>query len=203
MAYKSRKMLPAERNYPGGEQELLAVIHALTSIYIYQYMSTVWRCYLEGVKCTVVTDHSPNTFLQSKAPEKLSRRQVRWVQFLQRFGMEWVFRPGRNNVADPLSRDPTFLQVAITRGQAARFRLENNASQAAITPSRDQSAHTRLPSISSQEEGGADNHVERSALSESLDGTQPGAIATQVGERSLWGYRGRLCLWPLVYWCWG
>ena len=49
-------MLPAERNYPGGEQELLAVIHALT----------VWRCYLEGVKCTVVTDHSPNTFLQSK-----------------------------------------------------------------------------------------------------------------------------------------
>ena len=27
--------------------------------------------------------------------------------------MEWVFRPGRNNVADPLSRDPTFLQVGV------------------------------------------------------------------------------------------
>ena len=174
VAYESRKMLPAERNYPGGEQELLAVIHALT----------VWRCYLEGVKCTVVTDHSPNTFLQSKAPEKLSGRQVRWVQFLQRFDMEWVFRPGRNNVADPLSRDPTFLQVVITRGQAARFRPENNASSAAITP-RDQSAHTRLPSISSQEEGGADSHVEQSVLSESLDGIQPGAATAQVGERSL------------------
>ena len=98
--------------------------------------------------------------------------------------MEWVFFPGRNNVADPLSRDPTLLQIAITRGQAARFRLEDNASPAAIPP-RDQSAHTRLPSISSQEEGDADSHVEQSALSESLDGTQPGAFPAQVGERSL------------------
>lgn len=129
----------------------------------------------------MVTDHSPNTFSQSKGPEKLSRRQVRWVQFLQRFDMEWVFRPGRSNFADPLSRDPTFLQVAITRGQAARFRMQTNASPAAM----DQSAHTSLPSISSQEDGGADGQVERSAPSEALDGTQPSVVAGQVGEHSL------------------
>jgi hypothetical protein len=47
VAFESRVLSPAERNYPVGEQELLAVVHALQT----------WRCYLEGVKFTVVTDH--------------------------------------------------------------------------------------------------------------------------------------------------
>ena len=38
LAFESRRLIPAEVNYPTGEQELLAVVHALT----------VWRCYLEG-----------------------------------------------------------------------------------------------------------------------------------------------------------
>ena len=53
VAFESRVLSPAERNYPVGEQELLAVVHALQT----------WRCYLEGVKFTVVTDHNPNTYL--------------------------------------------------------------------------------------------------------------------------------------------
>ena len=66
-------MIPAERNYLAGEQELLGVVFALVQ----------WRCYLEGVHFTVVTDNQPNTFLQSMSP--LSRRQARWNDFLQRF----------------------------------------------------------------------------------------------------------------------
>ena len=54
----------AEQNYSAGEQELLAVIHALE----------LWRCYLNGVKFTIVTDHSPNTFFATKA--LLSPRQT-------------------------------------------------------------------------------------------------------------------------------
>ena len=48
LAFLSRKFSPAERNYTTGEQELLAVVHALTE----------WRCYLEGAPggVTVVTD---------------------------------------------------------------------------------------------------------------------------------------------------
>jgi hypothetical protein len=34
----------------------------------------------------------------------LSRRQARWSEFLQQFDFEWVYRPGWQNVADPLSR---------------------------------------------------------------------------------------------------
>ena len=72
--FESCKMSPAERNYGGGEQELLAVIHALT----------VWRCYLEGAPhtFTLVTDHAPNTFFQSKPV--LFHRQTRWSEFLER-----------------------------------------------------------------------------------------------------------------------
>lgn len=92
VAYESRKLIPAECNYTTGEQELLAVVNAMQ----------VWRCYLEGVKCTVVTDHNPLVHLQSQP--HLSRRQVRWSEILQRYNFEWQYRPGVNNPADPLSR---------------------------------------------------------------------------------------------------
>ena len=70
IAFFSYKLNSAERNYPTGEQELLAVVKSLEH----------WRYYLEGCKgkLTVVTDHKPNTFLNSKPPTLLSRRQVRW-----------------------------------------------------------------------------------------------------------------------------
>ena len=108
VAFESCRMTPAERNYGAGEQELLATIHALR----------VWRCYLEGAphQFTLVTDHAPNTFLQSK--EILSRRQARWSEFLERFNYKWQYRPGRSNVADPLSRVTTLLGVLQLRDQA-------------------------------------------------------------------------------------
>ena len=71
VAFESRGMTSAECNYHIGEQELLAVVHAMRT----------WRCYLEGVKCTVVTDHNPITYLQTQP--MLSRRQARWSEYLQ------------------------------------------------------------------------------------------------------------------------
>ena len=73
LAYEGRKFTPAERNYTVGEQELLAAVHAMK----------VWRCYLEGGRCTLVTDHNPNTYL--KTVGTLSRRMTRWVEYLERF----------------------------------------------------------------------------------------------------------------------
>ena len=101
VAFESRVLSPAERNYPVGEQELLAVVHALQT----------WRCYLEGVKFTVVTDHNPNTYLPTM--RNLSNRQARWSEFLQRFDFVWEYRPGRTNCADPLSRRPSAVLSSI------------------------------------------------------------------------------------------
>ena len=105
VAYESRKLSSAEHNYSTGEQELLAVVHAMRS----------WRCYLEGVEFTIVTDHNPLTYLQTQP--NLSRRQVRWSEYLQMFRFRWQYRPGRINVADPLSRVQTVAVAAVTRGQ--------------------------------------------------------------------------------------
>ena len=96
IAYEGRKYRPAEVNYTVGEQELLAVVHALY----------VWRCYLEGApKFQVVTDHNPLVYFHTQTT--LSRRQSRWFEFISRFDFEWVYRPGKLNVADPLSRAPS------------------------------------------------------------------------------------------------
>ena len=53
-----------------------------------------------------MTDHHPNTYMQTQT--NLSRRQARWSEFLARFNFRWEYRPGRLNVADPLSRHPAF-----------------------------------------------------------------------------------------------
>jgi hypothetical protein len=94
VAFESRKLSPAEQNYTVTEQEMLGVIHALKT----------WRCYLEGSDFTVVTDHCPNTFFDTQA--NLSRRHARYSEFLSRFKFDWEYRPGRTNVANPLSRNP-------------------------------------------------------------------------------------------------
>ena len=106
VAFESRKLIPAERNYHTGEKELLALVHALK----------IWRCYLEGVPFTAVTDHNPNVTFATKTT--LSPRQARWTEFLARFKFEWKYEPGRTNVADPLSRRPDMHKIvlaAITR----------------------------------------------------------------------------------------
>lgn len=96
VAFESRKLSPAESNYPVHELELLAIVHALRH----------WRHYLDGnTKFTVVTDHNSLRFLQSQA--QLSKRQARWLEDLQTFNFDVVHRPGKDNVvADALSRSP-------------------------------------------------------------------------------------------------
>ena len=111
IAFLCRKFTDAERNYGVGEQELLAVVHAMRT----------WRCYLEGVNAdmfTVVTDHNPLTYLQTQ--NTLSRRQVRWSEYLQMFTYKWLYRPGKSNIADPLSRNPAVVacMLPIVDGQA-------------------------------------------------------------------------------------
>lgn len=104
IAYLSKKMLPAERNYPVHEQELLAIVVALRE----------WRHYLSGVSFTirVVTDHKSLIYLQTQ--EHLSPRQRRWQEFLQQFNFIIEYQEGKQNqVADGLSRRPDHKPIAL------------------------------------------------------------------------------------------
>ena len=106
VAFESRKLSPAERNYPIHEIELLAVVNALK----------VWRCYLEGTQFYTNTDHQSLQYLMTQP--HLSRRQARWVEFLQQFDTRISYLPGEKNPADPLSRRPDLMVNAVSSVRA-------------------------------------------------------------------------------------
>ncbi|GJP43304.1 hypothetical protein CLOM_g2785 [Closterium sp. NIES-68] len=93
IAYLSKKLHGAELNYPIHDKEAFAIIIAFKTL----------RCYLEGRKTTVYTDHCSLKYL--KTQPSLSRRQVRWIDFLEtHFHYNIVYKPGHKNKADALSR---------------------------------------------------------------------------------------------------
>ena len=107
VAFYSRKMVPAERNYDTHDQELLAIIESLRE----------WRHYLQGSKnpFQVFTDHDNlRYFMNTKI---LSRRQARWAEYLSRFHFSIIHRPGKRNPADGPSRRPDYVREA-QEGQA-------------------------------------------------------------------------------------
>lgn len=105
IAYESRKLTPAERNYPVHEQELLAVVHAFR----------VWKHLLQGAKhrFRVTTDNTPTRHVFTA--KDLTPRQLRWAEFLAEFNFEIDYAPGKTNVvADALSRRPDLILTAIS-----------------------------------------------------------------------------------------
>ena len=60
---------------------------------------------MEGLEFTVVTSYCSPVHLPLQP--NLSRRQVRWSEYLQRFRFKWVYQPGKGNLcADALTRNP-------------------------------------------------------------------------------------------------
>ena len=74
-----------------------------------------------------MTDHKPNTYLDSKPAVQLSSRQVRWQEFLSRSHFAEEYRKGVHNVADPISRNPALHALQL---HAARCSHEMHALQA-------------------------------------------------------------------------
>jgi hypothetical protein len=137
IAFKSRKLSDAEKNYHTTEQEMLAVVHALKT----------WRCYnLEGATFTVVTDHVSNTFFDTQP--SLSGRQTRWFEFLQRFRpYEWSYRAGRTSIADPLSRYP----VDTLAGLYVGFRVTCSNDSSPVLAAAQRGIPTPLTEVVNQE----------------------------------------------------
>jgi hypothetical protein len=95
MAFYSKSMTPAERNYGISDKEALAIIKALQH----------WCHWLEGTTepIRIITDHRNLEYF--KNPHPLNRRQLRWLEQLTHFNYKISYCPSdMNSVADALSR---------------------------------------------------------------------------------------------------
>ncbi|MCP4498635.1 MAG: hypothetical protein GY822_01550, partial [Deltaproteobacteria bacterium] len=95
IAYISRVLNDAEKNYPTTEIEALACVYA-----VHQF-----RSYIFDTQVHMVTDHNSLTYLiNQKQP---TGRLQRWILALDTYNIIWHYRKGAaNQVADALSRLP-------------------------------------------------------------------------------------------------
>jgi hypothetical protein len=96
IAYWSRLMKPAERNYSATEREALGVKEALVK----------FQPFIEGEKIILVTDHAALQW--ARVYENANRRLVAWGAVFTAYpGIKIVHRAGRiHSNVDPLSRLP-------------------------------------------------------------------------------------------------
>ncbi|GJW06659.1 putative reverse transcriptase domain-containing protein, partial [Tanacetum coccineum] len=82
-----------DKNYKTHALELGAIVFALK----------IWRHYLYGTKCTVLTDHKSLQHILDQ--KELNMRQRRWLELLSDYDCEIRYHPGKARiVADALSR---------------------------------------------------------------------------------------------------
>uniref|UniRef100_A0A0G4HQ24 Reverse transcriptase domain-containing protein n=1 Tax=Chromera velia CCMP2878 TaxID=1169474 RepID=A0A0G4HQ24_9ALVE len=95
IAYASRALSAAERNYSPVKREALGLV----------YCCRQWRHYLIGGRTYAVTDHKPNLAMEDR---KVANERVRnWALELQEFGLRYVHKSGKAHAdADALSRMP-------------------------------------------------------------------------------------------------
>lgn len=102
IGFFSRKLTPAEINYPVYDKEFLAIKSSLEN----------WRHLLIDTQIPVKIECDHRNLSYFKETRNLSRRQARYLDFLSDYNIEIVYTPGKDlAVADPLSRETAF-QIA-------------------------------------------------------------------------------------------
>ncbi|KAG9218260.1 hypothetical protein CCMSSC00406_0005941 [Pleurotus cornucopiae] len=94
VAFESKQLNDAEKNYPTHNKEMLATVRALRK----------WRTDLLGASFEVYTDHRTLEFFNRQ--HDLSKKQLRWSEFLADYDYTIKYVRGIDNtVADALSRE--------------------------------------------------------------------------------------------------
>lgn len=91
--YASRALSEVETRYSQTEKEALALVWACEK----------FRMYLYGKSFDLVTDHRPLETIFRRTSKACARIE-RWVLRLMSFDFRVIYKPGKSNIADPLSR---------------------------------------------------------------------------------------------------
>lgn len=95
VAFLSKSLSPAERNYDIYDKEMLAVVKALEH----------WKMYLQGTEdpLGIITDHKNLVYFQNS--RITNQRQARWADLLTHYNYTIGYRPGiKSGIPDTLSR---------------------------------------------------------------------------------------------------
>ena len=91
--YASKALSDVEKRYTQTEKEALALVWACENFQIY----------LLGMEFDLITDHKPLEVI-FEPRSKPSARIERWVLRMQPFHYKVIYKSGKSNIADPLSR---------------------------------------------------------------------------------------------------
>lgn len=93
ISFASRGLTDVEKRYAQTEKEALALVWSIERFHHYLY----------GRSFELVTDHKPLETIFGPRSRPCARIE-RWVLRLQSYKYKVMFRPGKSNIADPLSR---------------------------------------------------------------------------------------------------
>jgi hypothetical protein len=117
VAFASRSLIPAEKNYSQIEKELLAILFSVNKFHQYVY----------GRQVEVHSDHKPLESITRKPLHKASPRLQQMLLKLMRYDLNVTYKPGKNMyIADALSRAyPETLDVSTDPPEALEYRVHS------------------------------------------------------------------------------
>ena len=123
IAYASRALTPVERRYSQTEREALSIVWGVENFHIYLY----------GQLFTLVTDHRPLEVIYGNPKSKPPLRIKRWVLRLQQYNFTVMYKPGKDNPADFMSRHPAAFNTNENMGDQYVKYITINAIPKAMT----------------------------------------------------------------------